>query len=280
MKKTLSVKVAYIFLPAILFFLAIIFVLLSAWRNKSAIATEQSQLHITAAGAGAYFSDKDLDSITKENCMEAENLELYQTLVSLRKSAVVDDIYLMRKTNDKLEIIIDTQDDPMVESDRDEMFVDYSDAPEELLNAIESGEEWFTKKAYEDQFGTSISVFLPVQNKKAEAKYYIGVDTDVTQLQASVRRSTWLTVIPVFLFCLGCLTVIILIINVLFIRPLKRLSTILDEIANGDADLSVHIPVKGEDEIADTSKSFNVFVAHLNEMVVELKKRAIEAGVV
>jgi methyl-accepting chemotaxis protein len=280
MKKTLSVKVALIFLPAILIFLTIIFVFLGLWKNKTAIEGEQTQLHIAASGVEAYLNDKDLDSISKENCMEKANLAIYETLVALGKKTAVNDIYLMRKTNDSLQIIVDTQDDPTSESDRNEMFTEYSDAPQDLLSAIESGKEHFTQRAYEDKFGNSISVFLPIENNTTTAQYIVGVDTDVTELQASVKRATWFTVIPVFLFCLLCLTGIIFIINNLFIKPLKKLSGILDDIANGDADLSVHIPVKGEDEIADMAKSFNTFVAHLNEMVVELKKRADEAGVV
>lgn len=280
MKKTLSVKVAFIFLPAIIVFLAIVFVLLSTWRNKSSISAEQNQLNIVATGTETYLADKELDSITKDNCMEDEFKDIYKALVSYGEKVGVDDIYLLRKTNDVLEIIIDTQDDPEVESDRNEMFVDYSDAPKELLMAIDSGEKQFTKKAYKDKFGTSISVFLPITTPNAKEKYIVGVDTDVTELQASVKRSTWLTVIPVFIFCMICLLGMIVIISVIFIKPLKKLSSILDDIASGDADLSVHIPVNGEDEIADMSKSFNIFVKHLNEMVVELKKRATEAAVV
>src|SRR5574344_593556 len=280
MKKTLSAKVAIIFLPAIVIFFLFIFVILCAWRNSSSIATEHKNLHLVAVGVESFLQDKDLDSVTKENCMEQGKIDLYNALLSLGQKANVNDIYIMRKTDESLQIIVDTQDDPAVESDRDELFVDYSDAPEELLSAIESDQENFTKKAYEDKFGTSISVFLPIETSNEKGKYIIGVDTDVTELQASVRRSTWLTVIPVFLFCLVCLTGIILIINILFIKPLKKLSGILNDIANGDADLSVHIAVKGEDEIADMAKSFNIFVEHLDEMVVDLKKRAEAASVV
>src|SRR5574344_602822 len=148
MKKTLSAKVAIIFLPAIVIFLGIIFVILSAWRNSTSIATEQKNLHLVAVGVESYLQGKDLDSITKENCMEQGKIDLYNALFSLGQKANVNDIYIMRKTDESLQIIVDTQDDPAVESDRDELFVDYSDAPEELLSAIESDQENFTKKAY------------------------------------------------------------------------------------------------------------------------------------
>ena len=65
MKKTLSVKVALIFLPAILIFLTIIFVFLGLWKNKTAIEGEQTQLHIAASGVEASLNDKDLDSSSK-----------------------------------------------------------------------------------------------------------------------------------------------------------------------------------------------------------------------
>ena len=279
MKKTLSVKLAAFFLPAILVFLGVLFVFLTKNKNESVMSSEKAQLHIAAVSVATYLSDKNLDAVTIDNCTEPQNLAMYNALVSLSKNAGIDDLYVMRKTKDSLMIILDSQNDPNVESDKAELFKDYSDAPKELLNAISTNQEQKTEKAYQDQYGNSLSVFLPIGTKD-DVGYYVGADTDVTVLQEVIKRTTWLTIIPVFLFCIFCLGIVIVIINILFIKPLKKLSGILDDIASGDADLSVHIDVKGEDEIADTAESFNIFVAHLNEMVVELKKRAEEAGIV
>ena len=54
-------------------------------------------------------------------------------------------------------------------------------------------------------------------------------------------------------------------------KPLNRVSSAIDGIASGDADLTKRIKVSGEDEIGQLSKGFNFFTERLQMMISELK---------
>ena len=60
------------------------------------------------------------------------------------------------------------------------------------------------------------------------------------------------------------------------LKPLGVLSSSLDDIANGDADLTRRLPVKGRDEIARASGFFNKMMDDFRKMIVEIKRLAGE----
>lgn len=69
------------------------------------------------------------------------------------------------------------------------------------------------------------------------------------------------------------IALIVLIIGV-SLRPLKRVSVSIDEIASGNADLSKRIILKGKhrDEVGRVVDGFNVFTAKLQSIIRSLKK--------
>ncbi|GAA0700637.1 hypothetical protein GCM10009104_32090 [Marinobacterium maritimum] len=51
------------------------------------------------------------------------------------------------------------------------------------------------------------------------------------------------------------------------IQPVKQVSASMAEISSGTADLSVRLPVKGKDEVAQLAENFNRFVARISDTV-------------
>ena len=117
---------------------------------------------------------------------------------------------------------------------------------------------------------------MPLDSSDTANRYFIAVDSDYTGRHEQLMRSVWLTVIPVFLFCIACLAVVVFLVTVFFVRPLAELRKNLDEIGLGTADLSIRLEVKGNDEISDTAQTFNNFIAHLNVMIADLKENAVQ----
>lgn len=111
-------------------------------------------------------------------------------------------------------------------------------------------------------------------------KYVIAVDSDYSGRHEQLMRSVWLTVILVFLFCMVCLAVVVFLVTVFFVRPLREFRKNLDTIGRGTADLSIRLEIKGNDEISDTARTFNNFIAHLNTMIADLKANASQTGLV
>ena len=57
-------------------------------------------------------------------------------------------------------------------------------------------------------------------------------------------------------------------------KPIVLAADRLKEIANGDGDLTVSLPVKGDDEIADLSNSFNVFIGEIRTTIQDVSSAA------
>lgn len=53
-------------------------------------------------------------------------------------------------------------------------------------------------------------------------------------------------------------------------RPIKEAASRLQSFAQGRGDLTVTLPTKGQDEVADLAQAFNAFVSHLRETVSTL----------
>ena len=60
------------------------------------------------------------------------------------------------------------------------------------------------------------------------------------------------------------------------LKPLDRLMHSLNDIANGDADLTKRLPIKGTDEIAKTSGFFNKIMDKIRQMIVTIKRQTGE----
>ena len=53
-------------------------------------------------------------------------------------------------------------------------------------------------------------------------------------------------------------------------RPLKTVSDLMDDIANGDGDLRKRLPAEGNDELAELGRGFNTFVIKIQETIREV----------
>ncbi len=53
-------------------------------------------------------------------------------------------------------------------------------------------------------------------------------------------------------------------------RPIKRVVNGLDELAQGEGDLTMRLPARGKDEVADLAHKFNAFMEKLHTMIKEI----------
>ena len=63
-----------------------------------------------------------------------------------------------------------------------------------------------------------------------------------------------------------------LIVSKTITKPIARVGALLNEIAEGDGDLTKRLEIKSNDEIAEVSKNFNLFSENLNRMISNIKK--------
>ena len=271
-RRTLSVKLIMVFFPAIMGFLTFGFFVLRYKNALDASATVRRTLHITAAGVQALCSGIPFDALTANATREEPFLTLQQKLKKLQEQTGVYNIQLIRKTDGQLIVLTATHGT--------DSFFTLTDPPPELLQAFQTNAVTFTASPYRNRFGTVQSLFMPLDNADSANRYVIALDSDYSGRHEQLMRSVWLTVIPVFLFCICCLAVVVFLVTVFFVRPLREFRKNLDDIGMGTADLSIRLEVKGNDEISDTARTFNNFIAHLNTMIADLKANASQTYLV
>jgi methyl-accepting chemotaxis protein len=97
--------------------------------------------------------------------------------------------------------------------------------------------------------------------------------TDVSQIQSLNDRSSHLSR-EAFLFLAIASSIVGLVLCILLLRsillPLGKLNRQLEEIATGDADLTKHMEVTGNNEFGQLAKSFNIFVDSLRQLISQI----------
>lgn len=90
------------------------------------------------------------------------------------------------------------------------------------------------------------------------------------ELFADLNRAVLLVVLIVALMLVASLSVIALLLKALF-RPIRRTAHAMREIAEGDGDLTLRLPIDSRDEIGELSTQFNAFVARMQETLREVR---------
>ena len=91
-----------------------------------------------------------------------------------------------------------------------------------------------------------------------------------------VNDAIFYSVIMVILVILVTSVVIVLTIQKLLTGPLNKIVVAMDEIANGEGDLTKTININTNDELGQLSRSFNAFVANCREIIAQSNQTTSE----
>ena len=72
-----------------------------------------------------------------------------------------------------------------------------------------------------------------------------------------------------------CVALLFLLLGKLM-QPLSVLTNALHDISQGNGDLTVRLPIKGNDEVAQISSAFNVFVSKVHEIISQVVSTGAE----
>lgn len=87
--------------------------------------------------------------------------------------------------------------------------------------------------------------------------------------QQTTQRVTWGWALAIVLGVAG-----LFVLSEVTIRPLNRLEQALADIATGEADLTKRLAIEGKDEINRVAKSFNDFVARIQQTIQQVAESA------
>lgn len=74
--------------------------------------------------------------------------------------------------------------------------------------------------------------------------------------------------------------IVILFMNIVIIKPLRRTNDAIVELSTGDADLTYRLSVKGKDEVAELGRGVNAFMDMLQNMMKEITEKSTEVSAV
>ncbi len=104
--------------------------------------------------------------------------------------------------------------------------------------------------------------FTPVEGLPS-VKWYLGLSIDETKAYAPVTRARNLAIIATVVAVVAIIALLGLLIQIL-LRPLRELTRAMDDIAEGEGDLTRRLPVEARDEFGALATAFNSFVARVH----------------
>ncbi|GHU07848.1 methyl-accepting chemotaxis protein [Spirochaetia bacterium] len=149
----------------------------------------------------------------------------------------------------------------------------YTD-PSRVASAVRNGEELLLRE-YSDTVKSELRIVVQpfwIGGVKTPWSIMIGTAEDHVLREVNELKS--------FTIILGVISalitaVIIYIIAAFIVKPIVNVSDTLKDISEGEGDLTKSIAVKGNDEIADLSKYFNLTLGKIKNLVLVIKKQAV-----
>ena len=115
------------------------------------------------------------------------------------------------------------------------------------------------------------TIYTPLQDDQGNITGMLFTAKPVSILNSVVMNITQ-SVIAVMAVIAALLGIIVTIFIGRLVKPLLGVKNTLDEISNGEADLTKRIAVKSSDEIGDVVKGFNSFSGKLQKIIGDVKE--------
>ena len=135
----------------------------------------------------------------------------------------------------------------------------FDESPElkPIFNKIQTGE--IAHQTFHSRTSGTKSqfIFVPVTLKGIDEKWVFTSVTTLSKITAAAWKEFGITVAQYSFILLSIIIVLNTLIKIIVSRPLKAVSGMLKDIAEGDGDLTARLPVKGNDELTELSIYFN-----------------------
>ena len=193
-------------------------------------------------------------------------------LLAIRQQSNCRFLYTMAaKSGKNFYYIIDGSCDPSDEENFSplgtvEDISSYGEAP---FVAMERGTYSISKLERQEQWGWTISIYAPIRSN-GQAVGFVGCDFDarlvVDQLVKSILRIIGIVIILI----IGAVITIVLFMSSFFKR-INEVSNAMEQISNGEGDLTLKLAVNTQDEIGKLAAHSNAVTEQVRSMVDNLK---------
>ena len=138
-----------------------------------------------------------------------------------------------------------------------------------IKNAQEGHETVYITKISDTQY---ITCYFPLASGAGEflTTLFLGEPLSIVYtLTGSIFSAV---IMATVIIALVVLVILLAIISKRIVNPISRVTQAVKDLSNGEANLTTRIEVVGNDEFADMSKSVNIFIEMIQDIVVQLKE--------
>ncbi len=144
----------------------------------------------------------------------------------------------------------------------------YGSAP---LDCMETKQITTSEITYEEEWGWVISMYYPITDKANKAIGFICVDFDATKLREEIISSRLkIIIISVIGMILAMAAVLFILLK--FFERINHVVKSMNNIATGEGDLTIRIPVTKQNELGALANACNKVIEKLQTLVIALKE--------
>jgi methyl-accepting chemotaxis protein len=186
------------------------------------------------------------------------------------------------KTNDDIDIMVIYTDEGTILAHykpervgRNILDVDeeLGDARKDILDAMKNGKPYrgsVYDPLHDDTFRFVVS---SVQIGDSDFGMSVLVGASESHVLKEIKAITRFTVILAVIAILATAAIIYIVLGFV-VKPIVTVTNTLKDISEGEGDLTRIIPIKGNDEISDLSRYFNLTLAKIKKLIVSIKGQA------
>ncbi|MCW8330249.1 methyl-accepting chemotaxis protein [Photobacterium sp. SDRW27] len=235
---------------------------------------------ITSVTSTSYISNQEIDKIIlKKSQAQAELLAKNVEYILSTSPQPLDDLQklvqsLKIRSDISYAVVIDKNVQAVAHSDIEKLNKIYNDSY--TVAGATKGKPQHSKWYADVQDVWVYDILSPVYvDGELYGTFDIGIPiTEVSEAAKGIVMTQLIAILAIFSIC-GC--VLMLLLGKL-LRPLSGLQHALENISKGDGDLTIRLPVRGNDEIAHISTAFNIFVGKINEIVAQVVNTGGDLG--
>lgn len=235
---------------------------------------------ITSISSTSYISNQEIDKIVlNKSQAQAELIAKNVEYVLQNSSQPIADLQifvesLKLRSDISYAVVIDKNIKAVAHSDSKKIDKVYDDSY--TVAGAGKGEPKHSKWYADVQKVWVYDIMTPVYvNGELYGAFDIGVP--ITEVSGAVEDIVFTQLIAIVVIFLVCACVLIALLN-RFFKPLSGLQEALQNISKGDGDLTLRLPVNGNDEIAQISTAFNQFVGNINEIIAQVVNTGVGLG--
>lgn len=178
--------------------------------NQTYVNTRHDNLKAVATYAASLVDPEKHRQLANESYSKALHHELLAPLVNFHHQLPkIHYLYTMTALDNKIFFVLDTTDSVLINPQADENtssvmeeYVNFSESPE-WITSLKEGKVYIDHTPFEDEYGSWISVSVPVQNADGSLAFWLGIDFDakdyIREEQAVIRQIAVILVIALIL---------------------------------------------------------------------------------